>query len=105
MGLLVGLVRGLGLVGFCDGFLVGMWVLGLGSFFSRLIVFSSLGVEILSGFLWTRGLGVFLVIVRVWVGGVCYLCSNYWGVKDRRTFGLCVLLLSMICVVLFIVVG
>lgn len=41
--------------------------------------------------------------VSLWVGGVCYLCSGYYRVKDRSRFGLCVVSLTVICVVLFIV--
>ena len=92
-------------MGFVDRFLCGMWGIGLVRLFVGLMVFSNLRVEGMLRGIWVNGLRVWLIIVSVWVGGVCYLCRNYYGVKDRYVFGVCVFLLIVSCVLLFMVVG
>lgn len=50
-------------------------------------------------------MGVWLLLVRLWVGGIRYFCSGYYGVKGRQVFGLCVFGLTVSCVFFFMVRG
>lgn len=90
-------------MGFRNRFLCGLWGLGLSSFLSGFIVFNNLTVECLGTYFWNRGLRICLVVVRLWVGGVCYLCRGYYRIKRRGVFGICVFLLILSCVTLFMV--
>lgn len=103
MGLLTRLFTGVCSIGIRDRFLCGLWGLGISSFLSGFMIFNSLTVECLGTYMWNRGLRICLVVVRLWVGGVCYLCSGYYRVKRRGVFGICVFFLILACVVLFIV--
>lgn len=92
-------------MGVKDRFLCGMWGLGLMRFYLRRVVFCNLGVEVVRGLFWRSGLRGWLIIVRVWVGGMCYLCREYYKVNDRDMFRVCVCRLVIRCVILFLVAG
>lgn len=104
MGLFVGLVgRGL-LVSFVgNSFLVGFWLIGLAVLVSRGLVFSRLRVECINEFLLVNGLRSSLVIMTLWVGGLCYLSSSIYKMKELKIFRLCVFILSVLSVMFFLV--
>ena len=67
------------------------------------IIFSSLRIECLREYFLVRGLSSSLIVVRLWVGGISYLCSKKHGLKEVNMFRLCVLVLTLFSVVFFII--
>lgn len=102
MGLYVGLIsRGL-LVSFLkDSFLIGFWLMGFAVLVSSGLVFSRLRVECLSEFILIRGLRASLIVITLWVGGLCYLSSRVYKLKEVKTFRLCILVLRLLSVLFF----
>nr|YP_010688218.1 NADH dehydrogenase subunit 4 [Pillucina pisidium (Dunker, 1860)]WBR65412.1 NADH dehydrogenase subunit 4 [Pillucina pisidium (Dunker, 1860)] len=88
-----------------DPFLIGMWGLGLISLLSGLMVFNNLSVEVVSELMWNSGLTAWLVVLGVWVGSICYLCTGYRSVGSAVFFSYGLLFLTYFCVLVFMVSG
>lgn len=70
---------------------------------SRFLLFGNIRVECFSEGLWGRRFRSVLVLIRLWVGGTCYLRTKLVDLEDRREFRLCVLVLATLSAILFMV--
>lgn len=102
MGLLSGLWGRIGL-SVINSFTRGFWRLGLASLVSRFLLFGNIGVECFSERIWGRRVRSVLVLIRLWVGGACYLRTKLVDLEDSKEFRLCVLVLATLSAILFMV--
>lgn len=65
------------------------------------LLFSNLGAEFVGGFLWNGGFGA-LVVMRVWVVGLSFICTGRYKMKSPELFSVCILCLGVVRVMFFL---
>lgn len=89
-------------MGVVNSFLWGFWRLGLGALLGGFTIFRNRGIECVRERLWNNGFRSSLIVLRLWVGGMAFLCRSMPEIKERL-FSACVFLLRVVAVIFFMV--
>lgn len=101
MGLVGVLIASRIMVVMVDVFYLGFWYVGLRAIVGGGYLFSNLGVEYVGGFLWNGGFRC-LVVISIWVVGLCFLCTGFIGLSSPKIFGLCIFTIIVMGLIFFI---
>ena len=84
-----------------DAFLVSFLLLGIARVVAGLGIFRNLRVECLHEWIQLRRIRSSLIVIRLWVGGVSFLCTRKWMLARPGSFRARIFLLIFVSVIFF----